>query len=246
MASKYMENTDPINPVLVYDITQPTFIFPIEISDLLCRNILSHATGFTDLIHLATTCWHSQINFLWESMFKSFYTLSEDCEFQKNGDFKRVFWEKLQRERVVIGSDIQGAHVNNPEYYTKGNTTDGSLYDKPLCLKTVCWLENDVLFKVFPGTYEVIWRIKQGRENSPVPDATVYFTINKENSVEVAEKYIFNPDNYDKWIEVTTGRIEMVNGGLIRSKFRAYLFWDGDLWFDCVFIKPLSSQENIQ
>ena len=245
MASKYTENTEFIIPVLVYDITQPTFIFPIEISDLLCRNILSHATGFTDLIHLATTCrhWHSQINFLWESMFKAFYTLSEDCEFQKNGDFKRAFWEKLRRERVVMGSEIIGAHVTNLAYYIKGNTTVGSLYDEPLFLKTVCWLENIASFKVFPGAYEIIWRIKQkslgwGR---PVRRADLSISINGKTT-KASEKYVFKPEDYDEWIEVTTGRIEVVNHGLISSKFmNLEPNWQDGLWFDCVFIKPILS-----
>ena len=247
MASRYTENEVPtIKPVFECDPTQPAFIFPLDVSEILCRNILFHATGFTDLVHLSATCshWYSQIRILWKNMFEAYKPSTGDCESLTSGDFKRAYWEKLQRERVVIGCDIGGAHTNNPAYYTKELNTDGTLYNKPLYLKTVCWLENGVHFNVFPGVYEVIWRIKQEQTKwgNPVPNATLYIEINGQGLAKAEGKYDFNTEKYDEWVEVSTGRVEMKNGGKITSTFKSLVpNWQDGLWFDCVFIKPLHS-----
>ena len=230
----------------------PSYIFTIEITEVLARNILCHANGFRDLQNLSFTCRHyyAQIARLWKNLLYFAFSGEKITKYMletKCYSHERVYWELLKRNRFVTGLELEGAWTTDPRYYKRDGQTEGSISKYPLYLITVCWLENGAWFHdVYPGKYEVVWRIKQENRN-PVRDAEIFYTKgNKKDNwswkeeISLGEIYKFNPETINQWIEVSTGCIKMEKYGTIHSRFKhIYLCWQGRMWFDCVRLKPL-------
>eukprot|EP00800_Vazella_pourtalesii_P016097 TRINITY_DN4517_c0_g2_i1.p1 TRINITY_DN4517_c0_g2~~TRINITY_DN4517_c0_g2_i1.p1 ORF type:complete len:248 (-),score=38.90 TRINITY_DN4517_c0_g2_i1:597-1340(-) len=230
----------------------PSYIFAIEITEVLARSILRHANGFKDLLNLSFTCRHydAQIANLWKKLLFSAFPgdkITKHMLDNKCHSPIRVYWELLKRSRFVTGMEIEGAWTRTSAYYERDRQTEGSISKHPLYLNTVCWLENGACFSdVYPGKYEVIWRVKQDGADyeSPVPDAEIFYKKGDNDSwreeVSLGKIYKYNPEKVNQWVEVSTGCIVMEKCGRIHSTFRSlYPNWQGGMWFDCVELKPL-------
>ncbi|KAI6647025.1 hypothetical protein LOD99_8949 [Oopsacas minuta] len=226
----------------------PPFIFSIEITEVLARYVLCHANGFKDLLNFSLTCLHydALLQHLWKKLCHEVFSQEKINKFVieiKPDCYKRAYWQLLKRSRMVTGVEIGGAWVNDPRYYKSDGQTEGTLSQKPLYLITVCHLENGVCFKnVFPGNYEVVWRIKQDKMDypSPVPNADIFYTIEGKQEIALGKIYQYQEENLQKWVEVSTGCIKMESYGKIHSRFMSLVpNWQDNLWFDCVLLRPL-------
>ena len=228
----------------------PPYIFTIEITEVLARNILCHANGFRDLLNFSFTCRHydAQISHLWKKLLYFAFSGEKVTKYlleSKCYSYKRVYWELLKRNRFVTGLEMGGAWTTDPRYYKSDGQTEGSISKCPLYLITVCHLENGVWFHdVYPGKYEVVWRIKQENKGyqSPVPDAEIFYTTGDkvESQVSLGKIYKYNPETVNQWVEVSTGCIKMEKCGTLSSRFQSLVpNWQGEMWFDCVILKPL-------
>ncbi|KAI6645720.1 hypothetical protein LOD99_12983 [Oopsacas minuta] len=226
----------------------PPFLFSIEITEIIARNILCHANGFKDLLNFSQTClrYDALVQHLWKKLCNYVFSQEKINKFlieMKPDCYKRAYWELLKRSRMVTGLEMGGAWTNDPRYYQSDGQTEGTLSQEPLFLRTVCHLENGVCFKnVFPGNYEIVWRIKQDKMNSsrPVPNADIFYTIEGEQQIPLGKIYQYQEENSQKWVEVSTGCIKMERYGKIHSRFVSLVqFGQDSLWFDCILLRPL-------
>ena len=240
------------NPVIsdCINTDSPSYIFTIEITEVLARNILYHANGLRDLLNLSITCRHyyAQIAHLWKKLLHSAFPEEKITKYMlenKCYSYKLVYWELLKRSRIVTGMEIGGAWITTPQYYQRDGNTAGSISNCPLYLITVCWLENGAWFNdVYPGKYEIIWRVKQEKHYSPIPDAEIFYTREtagaKDKEVPLGKIYKYEPATVNQWVEVSTGCISMEKRGRLNSRFQSLVpNWQGRMWFDCVQLKPL-------
>ena len=242
------------------DSSASPYLFPIEISEVISREILLHSNGFTDLVNLSMTCnhWHIHIRNLWKKLCYYAFSVESIQELiidTPYGNFAKVYWDLLQKSRMVSGLEIGGAWVTTPSYYSRDRQTDSTLSHAPIYLITVCHLENHAIFKeVFPGEYEIIWRIKQSSVKGyakPVPNADLSYRIENgevwSEYLSLGKVYVFNNDNVNKWIELSTGCIKMKRYGRIESRFMSLVpNWQESMWFDCVLLKPIKLGKDVQ
>ena len=131
------------------DSSASPYLFPIEISEVISREILLHSNGFTDLVNLSTTCnhWHIHIRNLWKKLCYYAFSVESIQELiidTPYGNFAKVYWDLLQKSRMVSGLEIGGAWVTTPSYYRIEN---GGVWSEYLSLGKVYVFNNDYVNK---------------------------------------------------------------------------------------------------
>jgi hypothetical protein len=206
--------------------------------------------GLGDLKPLPLVCkhWNRLYNDeqLWDELLRRNFLDLDSKNF--TGTKKDAFFKMIRTKISVLEFSI--TWLDDHYWTTDNGTAIGSYFDKIAVLNAVCWLHVAGVVNVYPGTYQVIWRVYLKNGHNLQDD--LFFEANPlEEGCGVPLKYTWTYRDQQEapigqWFDLNIGRLIVNAQTIVPVKFLFHNtvngYWKGGLCVDYLELRPTLSQ----